>query len=444
MTSPRRKPGSMNSRIPAPPHFWRTALLRGGFAGMTIIVELLFLSSCIYLRPEPVSLSVPSVPVSRYSALIRLDPSSLPKFEDDLDTASLRAAALRSLDYFKTLPSRELFVLGKDTYTAADLIDSMSLLAALLDHPSSDWAARLGASFIVYQSIGVDAEKTVVFSSYYEPTISARLEKDAVYRYPLYARPPDLVDVNLGLFDPVYQGARVAGRLEGRALVPYPTRSDIDSSGILKEKGLEIAWARNPVEILDLQIEGSGWLDISETRDEKRDTRIHRQQNSSLVSRPSTLLRIRYDGDNGRRYRSVGQYLISSGRIPAKKFSRQVFLHYLASHPKERQALLNVDERYIFFRIDTSTAAVNAYGNIEEALTAGRSIATDPKLFPKGALAWISTTGVHRFVLNQDEGGAIQGPGRVDVFAGHGDEAKEFATHLWNKGALYFLVKKKS
>ena len=403
------------------------------------------LGGCVPLpkRPLPPAAPVaPSAPVTRYSALVRLEPPDLPPFADDLDAVSLHTATLQSLAYYKALPADQLFVFGKDSYTAADLADGMAALARLLENPSADWPARLGDSFVVYQSVGVDTDRTVVFSSYYEPTISVRSAKDATYRYPLYARPPDLVDVDLGLFDPVYQGARISGRREGDALVPYPVRAAIDSGGVLKEKGLEIAWAKDPADVLDLQIEGSGWLDFG-----KGDVR-----------------RVRYDGNNGHPYRSVGQYLISSGRIPAKAFSRQAYLRYLAEHPKERQTFLNVNERYVFFRIDTSTAGVYAYGNIDVPLTAGRSIATDPKLFPKGALAWINVgTPVSgfkfqvagsnlkpetrncpcRFVVNQDEGGAIQGPGRVDIFAGHGMDAKAFATHLWNKGTLFFLVRKK-
>jgi len=389
------------------------------FAGLAA-----FIGGCVTALPKPAppAASAPPVSVTRYSALVRLEPPDLPKFADDLDAVSLHAAALQSLVYYKSLPADQLFVLGKDTCTAADLADSMAILARLLENPSPDWPARLSESFVVYQSVGVDAEKTVVFSSYYEPTISARHVKDSLYRSPLYARPPDLVDVDLGLFDPTYQGARISGRREGNALVPYATRADIDSAKKLSDQGLEIAWAKDPLDVLDLQIEGSGWLDFG-----KGDVR-----------------RIRYDGNNGRHYRSVGQYLISSGRIPAKTFNRQVFLRYLAKHPKERQALLNVNERYVFFRIDASTASLFAYGNIEVPLTPGRSIATDPKLFPKGALAWIDTGTMKRFMVNQDEGGAIQGPGRVDLFAGHGAKAARFATHLWNKGRLYFLVKKKS
>jgi membrane-bound lytic murein transglycosylase A len=393
--------------------------------------------------------------VTRYTALVRLEPQETPAFEDDLDTVSLHAAAFQSMSYYQSLPQENLYVLGSDTYTARDLFESMAALVTLLeDQPNRrDWLPMINKSFAVYQSVGVDSDKTVVFSSYYEPTIPARLAPDPIYKFPLYARPADLVDVNLSLFDPAYQGARVTGRLDGRGLVPYPTRADIDSRKILKDQGLEIAWAKDPLDILDLQIEGSGWLDFGK----------------------GNLKRVRYDGDNGRRYKSVGQYLIATGRIPAQKFSRQAYLRYLKRHPEERQELLNVNERYIFFRIDAGTTSLYAYGNIDVPLTPWRSIATDPKLFPKGALAWISvgetasltptlslqgrgqgrpkgeprvrdgrrSAIVQRFMVNQDEGWAIQGPGRVDIFVGHGKKSKAFATHMWNKGHLYFLVKKK-
>ncbi len=406
-------------------------------AGVTVWV-VLFFSGCVTVPPKPAVLVPAPAPaaVSRYSALVQLRPDEVPAFEDDIDTASLHAAVLQSFAYYQSLPDKQLFVLGNDTYTAQELAASMAFVSVLLENSPEpkDWLAVLKSTFTVYQSVGTDPEKTVVFSSYYEPRIPARAARDKIYRFPLYGRPPDLVDVDLSLFDPAYQGMHVSGRREGRMLLPYPTRSDIDGRKILESAGLEIAWAKDPIDVLDLQIEGSGWLDLGK----------------------GNLRRVRYDGDNGRRYKSVGQYLIATGRIPAKKFSRKAFLRYMKRHPKERQRLLNVNDRYIFFRIDTSTAAPFAYGNIDVPLTPGRSMATDPKLFPKGLLAWISVgesnqiAGRHgvlplrRFMLNQDEGGAIQGPGRVDIFAGHGADAKSLATHFWYKGRLYFLVKKKN
>lgn len=393
-----------------------------------------FLAGCVTVAPKP-SLFPPTPPVvNRYTAVIRLAPDRMPSITDDLDSASLKAAALQSAAYYDSLPKDQLYVLGQDTYTVRELSDSMKAVALLLDS-SESWKDRMGKEFAWYQSVGTDAEHSVIFSSYYEPRIAARLAPDKQFQFPLYARPPDMVDVDLGLFNPDLQGSRVVGRRQGRALVPYLTRAEIDSKKSLQGQGLELAWAKDPFEVLDLQIEGSGWLDIGQ----------------------GELRRIRYDGDNGWKYRSVGQYTIASGRIPAKRFSRRELKRYLATHPKERQNVLNVNDRYIFFRIDTSTASPYAFGNIHVPLTPGRSMATDPALFPKGLLGWVDTQCAvvdpkdkvlgskpfRRFMVNQDEGGAIKGPGRVDIFAGHGTDAEHFATHQWYSGKLYFLVKRK-
>lgn len=387
---------------------------------------LLVISGCATAPPRPQIVTPPPI-VSRYAALVRLEPGQVPHFKDDLDGATLRRAAASSLEYYRNLPNKDqLFILGKDTYTVDDLTHSMEYLMETIDRSSQpeQWLGVLNSEYTVYQSIGTDADRTVVFTSYFEPTISARLSPDDIYRFPLYGRPADLLDVDLGQFDPNYQGARVVGRREGRQVVPYLRRSEIDGLKMLGSQGLELAWAKDSFDVLDLQIEGSGWLDLG--GGQKR--------------------RIRYDGDNGHKFRSVGQYLISSGRIPAKKFNREAFRRYLKKHPKERQKVLNVNDRYIFFRLDTSTSAPYAFGNLSVPLTPGRSMATDPKLFPKGALAWIRVSRdnpVRRFMVNQDEGGAIQGPGRVDIFAGQGEAALKFASRLFNKGAMYFLVKKK-
>src|ERR1019366_7622003 len=147
---------------------------------------------CVTLPPKPTPplVRAPAVQVSRSSALVRLSPGGIPLFEDDLGTATLRDAALQSLSYYQNLPRNQLFVLGNDSYTAHDLADSMAAFAELLESSSAvkGWNAALGANFVVYQSAGTDPERTVVFSSYYEPTISARMAKDPVYQFPLYAR----------------------------------------------------------------------------------------------------------------------------------------------------------------------------------------------------------------------------------------------------------------
>ena len=127
---------------------------------------------------------------------------------------------------------------------------------------------------------------------------------------------------------------------------------------------------------------------------------------------------------------------------------------YLIEHPEERERLLAENERYIFFRFVKD----GALGNLDVPLTPGRSIATDSRIFPKGALAFIVTkkpildsTGkllgwkpFSRFVLNQDTGAAIRGHGRADLFFGSGREAASAAGYMKSTGSLYFLVPKRA
>jgi membrane-bound lytic murein transglycosylase A len=94
---------------------------------------------------------------------------------------------------------------------------------------------------------------------------------------------------------------------------------------------------------------------------------------------------------------------------------------------------------------------------LDVPITPGRSIATDSRLFPKGALAFIFTqkpvldpagqligwTPFLRFVLNQDTGGAIRGPQRVDLYFGTGDSAEASGGYMNSPGKLYFVLLKK-
>jgi membrane-bound lytic murein transglycosylase A len=95
-------------------------------------------------------------------------------------------------------------------------------------------------------------------------------------------------------------------------------------------------------------------------------------------------------------------------------------------------------------------------GALGVTLTPGRSIATDRKVFPDAALAFIETQkpiigldrkitrwiDFSRFALNQDTGGAIRGTGRADLFWGNGENAEIAAGYMQHPGNLYFLVLK--
>ena len=113
---------------------------------------------------------------------------------------------------------------------------------------------------------------------------------------------------------------------------------------------------------------------------------------------------------------------------------------------------MNYNPSYVFFKIEED----GPLGYLEVILTPGRSIAMDRRLFPLAGLAFIETqkpltaddgkidhwTDFSRFVLYQDTGGAIRGPGRADLFWGNGDYAEIAAGHMKHPGKLYFLILK--
>lgn len=370
------------------------------------------------------------------TALFLISPDSAPPFLDDHDFPSLKASLEASRNFYSALPSSAPFYFGSDMRTAGELKEGLEDLVVQVQESSSpaDLNQYIRAHFDIYRSCASPNPAPVVFSAYHEYSLSASLSPDRTYRYPLYARPKDLFDMDVSAFDRNRRGERWVGRLDGTRLLPYYSREEIDSRGALFGRGLEIAWAKSPLDILFLQIQGSGQIELPGSTE---------------------TLHIRYAGDNGRPYKSVGQYLIESGRIPRESFSRAAMEDYLRKNEKERQMILNQNPRYVFFEIVSSTNQIR--GALLAPLTAGRSIASDPKFYPPGALAWISTlrpvidksgaksgtAPLTRFVLNQDEGGAIKGASRIDFFAGGGREAQILAQNLWYPGELYFFVKKR-
>ncbi len=130
----------------------------------------------------------------------------------------------------------------------------------------------------------------------------------------------------------------------------------------------------------------------------------------------------------------------------------QAIREYLNENPEVLDEVLNSNPSYIFFqRVENGPL-----GSLGVLLTPGRSVALDPKIFPRGALGFIlcqkpvvdeegKITGwkeFSRFVLNQDSGGAIKGAGRADIFWGSGPYAELTAGHQQHDGDLYILIKK--
>lgn len=386
-----------------------------------IIIIISLLSSC---GKKPVK--------GPEDALVLLKWCGIPRFVDDTDKNSLIKAINRSLDYLMRVPHENVYIYGQDRYATAEIVESMETFLNILkdstDNKSLNKAIR--SQFNIYRSAGLDRKGTVLFTGYYEPVLEGSLTESSKYPFPLYSKPDDMINIYLEKFNPKYKGKRIVARLYNGDILPYFNRYEIDSKGLLREKGLEIAWVSDPVDIFFLQIQGSGQI---------------RLENGQTI-------RVNYAASNGRPYRSIGRLLIDEGVIPKKEMSLNKLREYLEAHPQEKDRILNYNESYVFFRIVED----GPLGNIEVPLTQGRSIATDSRLFPKGGLAFIITEkpvinesgdiiewrSLSRFVLNQDTGGAIKGSGRVDLFFGKGKKAEIGAGNMMHNGKLYFLIKK--
>lgn len=369
----------------------------------------------------PPAVAVPrsgsTVPVPA-TALLRLPPEEAPDFLDDLDREDLGIAVRASRRYFEKQPSDRLFHFGPDAYNAREMAEGMALIDEWLAANPPDFGRRVRDAFWVYRSTGAAPDGNVVFSAYYEHDLDASLTRTTSFTVPLYGRPADVEEIALP------NGEKQIGRRVGGNLRPYWSREDIDSGGRLAGRNLEIAWAADPLDVFFLQVQGSGWLRLPN----------------------GERLRIRYAGNNGLPYRSVGGAMIERGLLSRETFSREAMKQYLRAHAGTRQSLLNINPRYVFFQIDRSDLKDAAFGSLNVPLTPRRSIATDPAVYPPGALAWMETDTKNktaRFVVNQDEGGAIKGPGRVDYFVGGGAAGESFAVGFWEKGRVYFLAKRR-
>jgi membrane-bound lytic murein transglycosylase A len=229
--------------------------------------------------------------------------------------------------------------------------------------------------------------------------------------------------VDLGRFHPRWEGQTLIYRLEEGEVVPYYERSQIDGKEVLEGKNLEIAWAKDPVDVFFLQIQGSGRLVLP--NGERR--------------------HIVYAGKNGRQYVSLGRVLVERGLLSAEEVSMQSIRDCLSRHPYLMQELLFTNPSYVFFRL----APDGPYGAMGKTLTPKFSLATDPELLPLGsALVYNvalpskdSENGLPLTALGsaQDVGGAIKNH-HLDIFFGCGQRASFLAGHMQEKGRVFLLL----
>jgi membrane-bound lytic murein transglycosylase A len=273
-----------------------------------------------------------------------------------------------------------------------------------------------GLSFFAMHMDAVQVGDGKAFATgYYEPEIRASLRMTDGYQVPIYRRPPELTEVDLGNFASDLKGRKIRGQVKNGSFVPYFDRAAIEN-GALKGRGLEIAFAADAIEIFFLQIQGSGRLRLTD----------------------GTVLRIGYDSQNGHPYTAIGKLM--KDRKLVTDASMQGIARYLRANPVEGQRIMQENKSFVFFREEPK----GPLGAMGYQVIAESSVAADPKYIPLGAPLWLSMDRAepNGMWIAQDTGGAIRGPNRVDTFWGAGDRAVGIAGGMAARGsALLFLPK---
>ncbi|MDX3910072.1 MAG: MltA domain-containing protein [Sphingobium sp.] len=251
-------------------------------------------------------------------------------------------------------------------------------------------------------------------TGYFEPEIAGSRTKRSGYEVPVYARPVDLIDVDLGQFSDALKGKTIRGKVNGAKFVPFDERSQI-VAGSLRGRAAEIAWAADPVEFFFLQVQGSGRLRLPD----------------------GGVMRIGYDGQNGRDYTGIGKLMKDRGLIQAG--SMQDIMAYLRAHPAEGAAIMDENKSFVFFRELTGAGPLGALGL---PVTAEASVAADPRYIPLGAPILLSMDRAepNGIWIAQDTGGAIKGANRVDTFWGAGERARAIAGGMAARGSALLLL----
>lgn len=359
--------------------------------------------------PKPVTLTLP-LKSARLTQKVGLDAQVL------RDRRNLIRAIDHSLQYLQTPKSAELYQKYPVKGITRDRVErSLRRFRALLLTAKSSWALQRAVQreFVVYQSVGKDNQGTVAFTGYFEPVHAASLVQTSEYRYPLYRLPTGFSDWKK----------------------PHPTRSELEGEdGLQGSKGLlrgsELVWMRDRLEAFLIQVQGSARLTLPDGK----------------------TMTIGVAGLTDQPYTGIGRELVKDGKLKLEDLNLPNVVKHFQQNPADLNLYLPRNKRFVFFR---DTQGAPALGSLNVPVTPERSIATDKRLMPPGALALIHAPLpirnaqrqleqqlVSRYVVDQDTGGAIIGAGRVDVFMGTGKQAGEKAGLVNSTGQLYYLLLK--
>lgn len=273
-----------------------------------------------------------------------------------------------------------------------------------------------------------DGRQKGLFTGYFEPELFGSLQPTGTFRYPLYARPKDLIEVYLGQFANKYKNERIAGRVVKGKLQPYLSRAEIEK-GALKGQGLELVWVDNPIDAFFLHVQGSGRVRL----------------------RDGSYRRLSYAGNNGHPYFAIGSSLVARGILSKEQVNMGSIRRWLEKNSHQARDIMDENPRFIFFKwLSDENKNGGPLGAQGVPLTAKRSLAVDLRFLPLGVPLWVETVlpfedsktekSFHRLMVTQDTGGAIRGAVRGDIFWGSGENAGNVAGRMKHQGQYWLLL----
>jgi membrane-bound lytic murein transglycosylase A len=363
--------------------------------------------------------------------LVEVSAIELPLLIDDGSFSSLIKAVDTSARYLETQNPDRLYQVGKRNFSVFWLRKSIAAFKLMLSSLSAaevDKQMRERFLFFAVPGTGKEEDSSkMLVTGYYVPEVAGSMVKKAPYLYPLYQVPEDL-EIQYGAN---CSGGKRVGMMKNNRLIPYWTRKDIEEGDLLA--GQELVYLKDPVDAFFLHIQGSGRIRMVD----------------------GTLKRVQYAADNGRKYRSIGRFLVQKKVLSLEEVTMPAIKKILYQYPNEQRRIFNYNQRYIFFKWQDE-GKDGATGSLGFPLVPERSVALDYQCYPPGALGFMITTRpvftgsrvsewlpLKRFVFNHDQGSAIKGADRLDYFWGTGEYAENAAGVMKQQGRLLLLILKK-
>jgi len=267
-------------------------------------------------------------------------------------------------------------------------------------------------------------------TGYFEPEVDGALRPTERFRYPLYRRPDDLVDIDAGNRPSGWDIDNRFARRDATGLLPYHDRAAIED-GALAGRGLELVYLADPIDAFFIHVQGSASIRLAE----------------------GGRMRVAYAAKAGHAYTSIGKRLIERGLASPDTMTLQTLRTWLDEHPVDGAQLMRENRSYVFFAAlpGNQLPALGAVAAAGVQITPGRSLAIDHRQHVYGTPIWLDARlpvgedaalrPVRRLMIAQDTGSAIVGPARGDMFIGLGAAAGVVAGRLRHQPEAFVMLK---